>query len=331
MRFILVLVLGLLISSCNSSLEDALDIIDVPRKDIDVSRMGVNAFANDGRFGSSAAQLAEVRNTLNLSYVRMLFSWTDAVQSGPNASINFSFFDDLVDGIPQGVEALIVVTGLPSWMTNSANWVENNPRTTFVENFFKPVVNRYKDRARVVAWQVWNEPNMVANSDNTTLDVATKPDNYVEMLARAHNVVKTASPSKLVVSAATTAINQNYSETLEYNRSMRDAGLQSFADIYAIHIYGKQYENIVRDGGVRDYLNGLSLPIWVTESGAQGVNSQLAYCEEVWPFITEKVNKIQRLYYYQFTEATPALSSYGMRTLDSEFPVSDLYVFLRDR
>jgi hypothetical protein len=261
----------------------------------------------------------------------MLFSWTDAVQSGPNASINFSFFDDLVDGIPQGVEALIVVTGLPSWMTNSANWVENNPRTTFVENFFKPVVNRYKDRARVVAWQVWNEPNMVANSDNTTLDVATKPDNYVEMLARAHNVVKTASPSKLVVSAATTAINQNYSETLEYNRSMRDAGLQSFADIYAIHIYGKQYENIVRDGGVRDYLNGLSLPIWVTESGAQGVNSQLAYCEEVWPFITEKVNKIQRLYYYQFTEATPALSSYGMRTLDSEFPVSDLYVFLRDR
>jgi hypothetical protein len=331
MRIIFLLLLSFCLLSCNTSVDDLIDIIDVPRKDIDTSRMGVNAFANDARFGSIQSQMLEVRDTLDLSYVRILFSWTNAVQPTPGSTINFSFFDDLVAAVPAGVDALIVVTGLPSWMGNSANWVENNPRTTFVENFVRPIINRYKGNARIVGWQIWNEPNMVANGDNVTLDIATAPANYVEMLARASNVAKSLTPSKLVVSAATTAINQNYSETLEYNRSLRDAGMQAFIDVYAIHIYGKQYENIVRDGGIRDYLNGLSKPIWVTESGAQGVTSQLAYCEEMWPFLIDRVNGLQRFYYYQLTEATPAAATYGLRNLDAGSAISDLYIFLRDR
>ncbi|MBX7145223.1 MAG: glycoside hydrolase family protein, partial [Oligoflexia bacterium] len=164
-----------------------------------------------------------------------------------------------------------------------------------------------------------------------TLDIATNAANYVEVLQRSYALSREFAPGKLVVSAATTAINQNYPESLDYNRAMRDAGLRSYADVYGVHYYGKQYENLVRNGGVADYLNGLGLPIWVTESGAQGVTEQLGYVEEVWPFLSERVDNIQRFYYYQFAEDAASANTYGLRNLDPGASISDLYVYLRDK
>jgi len=139
------------------------------------------------------------------------------------------------------------------------------------------------------------------------------------------------APAKLVVTAAITAINQNYPESLNYNRAMRDAGAQDYSDVWAIHYYGKQYENLIRPGGVRDFANGLSQPIWVTESGAQVVNKQLASGEEVWPYLQEKIPGIQRIYQYQFPEASDPGSTYRLRNLSANAALSDLYVWLRDR
>lgn len=328
-----VLFIFLALAGCNSSsVKDALDLAEgVPRKDIDASRLGVNAFVNDPRFGSISQQLIEVRDTLKLNKVRVLFEWSEGVQPNPNVNPSFGFYDDILDAVPSGVEVLVIVVGVPSWMENSANWVEGNPRTTFVEQWVRKVVSRYAGRASIVGFQIWNEPNMTVNNDNSIIDVATNPENYTEMLARAYSVVKELAPSKLVLNAATTAINQNYSETLDYNRGMRDAGALSFVDRWAIHYYGRQFENVIRENGVADFLNGLGKPIWVTESGAQGVNEQLAYGEQVWPFLMDEIPSVERVYVYQFTEATPADVSYGLKTLDPNFPVSDLYVWLRDR
>ncbi len=333
-RTLLLLVLSLgLMAGCNSSaVKDALDSLDeVPRKDIDTTRLGVNAFVNDSRFGTARQQFNEVHDTLRLNFVRILLNWDDNVQPTPSATPNFNFYDDVIAALPPGVDALVVVTGLPSWMANSGNWTDGNPRTTFVERWVRRVVSRYGRRGAVIGFEIWNEPNMRDNSENVTLGIAESADNYVEMLARAFNVVRELAPGKLVLNAATTAINQNFSETLDYNRAMRDAGAQNFLDKWAIHYYGKQFENVRRSGGVSDFLNGLSKGVWVTESGAQGVNHQLAYGEQVWPFLREEIPGIERIYAYQFTEASPSDVTYGMRTLDPAFPVSDLYIALRDR
>lgn len=321
------------LSACNSSsLKDAIDIIDgVPRKDIDVTKTGVNAFASDDRFGTPEQQMLEVRDTLKLPYVRILFAWTDAVQGSPSGTPNFGFYDEVLDAVPEGVDALIVLSGLPSWMSSSANWIDGNPRLTFVEKWVRQVIMRYKGSPRVVGWEIWNEPNMLANADNTTLDIAANPSNYVELLRRSYELSRQFAPGKLVVSAATTSINQNFPESLDYNRGMRDAGLRTYADVYGVHFYGKQYENVVRNGGVADYLNGLGLPIWITESGAQGVTEQLGYVEEVWPFLSDKIDNIQRFYYYQFAEDSASANTYGLRNLDPGAAISDLYVYLRDR
>jgi hypothetical protein len=323
-----------LLVSCDahSKIKDALDLVSSPsRKEIDTSRMGVNAFVNDARFGSIRNQFREVRDTLKLNHVRVLFNWDDNVQPTPNSPLNFSFYDDIVSALPSGVDAMVVLTAVPSWMSNPSNWIDGNPRRTFVEMWVKPVTERYAANAGIIAWQIWNEPNMLVNPDNQLLDIAQNPQNYVEMLALAHNIAKQAAPGKLVLNAATTAINQNYPDSKNYNRVMRESGAEQFVDVWAIHYYGRQYENVIRSRGIRDFASELIRPIWVTESGAQGPNSQLGYAEEVWPFLRDEIPSIDRIYHYQFTDSAPLEQNYGLRTLDPSFPVSDLYIHLRDR
>jgi hypothetical protein len=322
--------LGLL--ACNSSdIKEAINIADgVPRKTIDTDILGVNAFANDGRFGSASSQFSEVSSTLRLRFVRVLIQWDSNVQPSPGDAPNFGFYDSLINALPGGIDALLILNGTPAWMSDSANWIGGDPRRTFVEKWVAPVVSRYGGNGRVIGFQVGNEPNQ-NNRDNQNLGLVTDAAAYVDLLKMSHAVIESIAPAKLVITAATTAINQNFPGSLDYNRAMRDAGAQDYADIWAIHYYGKQYENLIRPGGVRDFANGLSKPIWVTESGAQGVNEQLAYGEEVWPYLREKIPGIQRIYQYQFTESTPPESTYGLRNLSADMALSDLYIWLRDR
>jgi len=331
-RFALCALLSVICSACNvSDVKEAVDVVDgVPRKTIDTDSLGVNAFANDGRFGSAASQYQEVRDTLRLRFVRILVQWDSKAHPSKSQPANFSFFDSLMSAIPAGVDALLVVTGTPDWMRDSNNWTNGDPRLTFVQEWLAPAVRRYGANTRVIGFQVWNEPNE-NNQANQNLGVVDNPGAYVDLLRQSSEIIRKVAPTRLVVSAATTAINQNYPSSLDYNRSMRDAGALNYTDIWAIHYYGKQYENLIRAGGVRDFINELSKPIWVTESGAQGVNNQLAYGEEVWPYLREKMPGIQRIYQYQFTESTDPSVTYGLRNLSRDASLSDLYIWLRDR
>jgi hypothetical protein len=325
----LTLLLGVFLGCNSSSVDDALELADgVERKSIDYSILGANAFGNDPRFGSIGVQYAELSSVLRIKRVRILMNWDDGVQASPTAAPNFSFYDDLIAAIPGDVEVLAVVADLPSWMQDKSNWVNGNPRETFVRDFFTKVLNRYP---RVSTWQIWNEPNDPANPDNTTLAVINSAEDYVEMLALAYSQLQASGSSAKLINAATTAINQNFSGTLDYNRKMRDAGATSFISAWAIHYYGEQYENVVRPDGVADFLNGLDKPIWVTESGEQGFDQQLEYAERTWPYLQDKIDGLVRIYLYQFTEASPAGSTYGLRSLDEQNALSDLYVNLRDR
>jgi hypothetical protein len=171
---------------------------------------------------------------------------------------------------------------------------------------------------------------MLSETDNNTLAVATDPESYVELLALAKNAIDEISPRILLVSGATTALNQNFPSSLDYNKAMRDYGATSLVDIWGVHIYGRQKERFLRKGGVIDFINGLRKPVWVTESGAQGINEQLKYGEEVWPFLRQRMPSIERIYIYQFTDTNPPSSTYGLRNLDPVLGLSDLYIKLRD-
>jgi hypothetical protein len=333
--FLCSIILAAVMAACNSSTRDqikeGIDIADgVPRKEIDRSITGVNAFFNDSRYGSTSQQYNEITRTLGIRHIRVLMSWNDAVQPSPGAAPNFGLYDEIVSSAPAGTDLLVILTDVPSWMANSSNWDDGNPRLTFVRRWVEPVVRRYGSSGRISAWQIWNEPNFAGRSDNAILGLDTDPNNFIELMGHAYPRCKDLAPGKLVLNGATTAINQNFPGTLDYNRALRDGGVTAFTDVFAIHYYGRQYENVVRGGGVQDFLESIGEPIWVTESGAQGTTEQLKYVEQTWPFLKDKIPGIARFYYYQMYDTNNPATTYGLRNPSTTAPVSDLYLYLRD-
>jgi len=301
-----------------------------PREAINKKKLGLNAFVNDQRFGSIKSQFTEVKRTLGIRHVRVLFAWNDAIQSAPNSAQNFSFYDDIIRDAPRRMKILVILTGLPSWMSDSENWIDGNPRKTFVQKWVRSVISRYRRKRKIIAWQIWNEPNTDGNPDNITMQMAEDPANYVDLLALAGSTMDELTPRKLKVSGATTSINQDFPETLDYNSAMKKAGVESLVDIWGTHYYSKRYEILLLPGGAADFLNSLTVPIWITESGEKGVDEQLAYAEEIWPLLLRVIPGIKRIYHYQFTEDESASEAYGLRTLNAGQPYSDLYYWLRD-
>lgn len=328
---LMALLLAIFSSACDSG--DLLDLaLDPPsRKPIDVSKVGVNNFFVNPEFGSIRSQWSEIKNTLGLKYVRVLIAWTNESQPSPDSSFNYSFYDEVFSSIPSGVEVNVVLSHMPDWMTNSSNWTtRGNVRLSYIDRFVRPTVQRYANVRGITSWEIFNEPDIVTVPADAALGLSD-PANYTEMLAYGYNVVKSEDPSALVIMAASQSIQQNFPTNLDYNKRLKELGVENVTDVWNIHFYGTRYEAVVNKDGVRDFLNSVRKPIWVTESGEQGPNRQLPYVETAWPFLSEEIPGIQRFYYYQFGETTPLDINYGLRTTSPDFPVSDFYIFLRDR
>jgi len=319
-------------TGCDSG--DLLDLaLDPPsRKTIDTSKVGVNNFFVDRQFGSINDQWLDIRDNIHVKFVRILLAWSEGVQSGPGASRDYSFYDSIISRIPPGVDVLVVLAHTPNWMTNPNNWGagNGNPRTTFVEEWVRPTVRRYSNVGGIIGWEVWNEPDLTVVPSDSALGL-TDPDNYAEMLSNAYNVIRSEDGNALVVMAASQSIQQGFPVNLDYNKRLKELGVENVTDIWNVHYYGTRFESVVTTNGVQDFLNSVARPIWVTESGETGPNEQLAYVETAWPFLSDKIPGIQRFYYFQYSSPEPVLeNNLGLRTLDPNFPVSDLYVYLRD-
>lgn len=301
----------------------------LPRKDIRKADTGLNAFFNDQRFGTIAQQMKEVRSTLGIRTIRILLAWNDDVQPTPTSPVNFSFYDDIMRSVPRGTRVLVILTGVPSWMSRSANWDREGIHATVVRRWVRPVVRRYRARSSVFGWQLWNEPNDKNNSQNELLGFVDHPEQYVSFLNRAATAVRRLHRTQKIVSAATTAINQNYPETLDYNRGLIASGISSRISVFAFHYYGTQIERVLIPDGVADFLNSVRRPLWMTESGRQGFEGQRDYVLRLWPFLRENIRGIRLMFYYQFTEGTDAQASYGLRNIDRNNGYSDLYYYLK--
>lgn len=329
-RIILVIALFFFVA-CDSRDMDILnsDVAMPEPKQIDVNKVGVNNFFNDQSFGTIDEQYREIKNVLGLNFVRVLFAWSDEVQPSASASKFVGFYDDILDSVPPDVDVLIVVAHAPTWMNDSSNWTGSDPRQMWLSEWLRPIVRRYAGHPNVIGWEVWNEPNRIAVSSDAVMGF-DDPANYAELLFEAAGIIRELDPGKLVVPAATESIAEKFPINLNYNERLRDLGIQSVVDVWNIHYYGPNLEQLTVSGGVADFLNSLGMTIWITESGKVSPIGQQDYVQRIWPFLKEKVPSIDRIYFYEFASASDLSSNFGLKTSSQENPVSDLYLYLRD-
>lgn len=314
---------------------DAGDLIELgvnppEAKPIDITRTGVNNFFNESGFGSNSEQFLEIRDTLGLKYVRVLLAWTDDVQPTPSSEVNYGFFDRIFASIPPGVDVLVVLAHTPSWMTDSSNWT-GSAINTWVERWVRPTVAHYRNTPGIVGYEVWNEPDLTVVPSDKALQLENSPENYAELQRLSSIVIRSLDSRRKIVMGATKSIQQDFPNPLNYNKKLRDLGVEGYVDIWGIHYYGKQFESFITRSGVKDFMNSLQRPIWLTESGKSGPSEQLDYVQTVWPFLRENVPGIDRIYYYQFASRAALSDNYGLKTGDASAPVSDLYVYLREQ
>lgn len=296
----------LLLSSCTTPL--------------DRSRMGVNAFFNQSGYGSIEEQHQDIAENLEIQYVRILLAWSDQIQPTPESPIDWSFYDAIINSAPMGTKLLPVITHTPSWFSDSSNWDPEGPRPTWARLWLEPVINRYRDVPGIIGWEVFNEPDLLTVQSDSVLEL-DKPENYVELLSESSEIIKRDTPNVPIVVAATEAINQSWPTHLNYNQKLVKLGAAELVDVWNIHYYSKNFERVVVPDGIEDFVNSLNMPVWVTESGHDGLVGQLDYVRIVWPFLRERMPSIEYIFHYQYTDNAPS-SNFGMRTPNG---VSDIY------
>ncbi|MCS6894454.1 MAG: glycoside hydrolase family 5 protein, partial [Deltaproteobacteria bacterium] len=300
-----------------------------PRKTIPYKLLALNAFFNDPRFGSLYYQVTDVLRNLKLNRLRVLIRWDDKAHPSPEMRPNFALLEEILNSLPQDAKVLIVTTGTPTWMSDSSNWLSENPRKTFIELWFKPLIQFLFTRTQVEAIQIWNEPNDMDQVENRIMAFKDS-GKYFELLKACSEFLKSSGQQIRILNGATTAINQGGHGALNYNKELVKLGAHHLVDAWAIHFYGMQFERVFKNGGVADVLKRVKKPLWITESGARGINNQLEYGERVWPFLAENFEFLARIYIYTYTEDAPSDQTYGLRNLSTR-PYSDLYLHLLER
>ncbi len=124
------------------------------------------------------------------AWVRTDFWWYSVEWVGPGV-FDWTFFDDVLEeASARGLRVIPILWGTPTWAATDGVFSYGVPNMAAWEQFVFQTASRYK--GRVVAWEVWNEPNLPFFWRGT-------PSQYAELLARAYTQMKLADPEAVVL------------------------------------------------------------------------------------------------------------------------------------
>ncbi|MEM7532294.1 MAG: DUF4832 domain-containing protein [Chloroflexota bacterium] len=237
--------------------------------------------------------------SIGAKVLRINVSWRLLERS--NGVFHFDWYVPFVDDMLADAEArnLAVIFSLgevPCWASSDPNkdcdasshdyWYPPTSPVEYAEAFAF-LVDRYGNR--VMAWEVWNEPNVEEFWGQTTPDAAT----YTSLLQASYDAIKAVDTNAVVLGGSLAGTDT------DYLAQMYTAGAKGHFDGLALHPYtssSPSHCGSVRWGyqrGVEDIRNlmlaqGDDLPIWFTEfgwssydgSGGVGAANQAAYLAE---------------------------------------------------
>jgi len=265
-------------------------------KDIDKTKFGLNSFLNIPLFGSPEEQLGMIED-LNVPIIRLLFNWNDDIQPERDGECNWSFYDDIVYSLPENVRAIAVLNGVPSWF-------EKGDNVGYFMEYCHKVMTRYSEEDKLIGYQIGNEPNSDMFIDNVKMQLIEHPENYIRLLYPIYDMSRKINKNKLIISAATTSIVQNYPDTMKYNKMLIELNIHKFCDVYAIHYYAdswRGYFNLLRPGRVLELIKKIRRPICITEIGTGEFNEHKKFARTRIPFLFKKIKNLRYVFWYKFT------------------------------
>lgn len=186
-------------------------------------------------FAGDMAETLRWAQGLGVGWVKQQVEW-HTIEHGPN-NFDWVLLDRAVEACNGfGFKLLLSVTHAPDWTRTSE--LESGPPANYAEfgRFMEQLATRY--RGRVVAYELWNEPNLAREWRGDTLD----PARFVALVAEGARGVRAADPDALVISGApaVTGINDGV-EAIDdrvFLRGMYEAGITQWVDGIGAHPYG---------------------------------------------------------------------------------------------
>lgn len=188
---------------------------------------------------------------LTFTHVKQTFSWRD-MEPNPG-EWHFDQADRLVDEVTRrGLKLVARLGTTPPWAYSSGggSYLDTPPDDLADwAHFCGVVAERY--RGRIMAYQIWNEPNLAREWGGHPPDAAA----YVELLAACSAAIRATDPDAVLISAGlapTGTYDDNAHPDDIYLQAMYDAGFQQYIDVVGVHAPGYAPPTYGPDDAERD-------------------------------------------------------------------------------
>jgi len=198
-------------------------------------------------------KIARILRMMGIGWVRERFSWghtepeRDKVEPRQYEAIAAAY-------AREGVRVYQIFHDSPGWTRANDDLTRNPVDLRDVYRFAQRVGKQY--RRRVLAWEVWNEPDIGFWPDLS--------DTYAGVLKAAYLGFKAAEPSLLVL------IGSFCRGVCDFDRHLLENGVSDYFDIFNWHIYAQPERYADQLGAYLNLLKRYGLenrPVWLTEAG----------------------------------------------------------------
>lgn len=204
--------------------------------------------------GEAGLQLDWVR-LMSYSHVKQTFAWRDLEPE--KGEWHWEQADRILDEIERRDLRLVARLGqVPEWATAdstnlTADESTDSPPSDMQDwqNYCSTVAQRYK--GRIVAYQIWNEPNLSREWGNIRPD----PAGYVDLLAVCSQAIREADPDAILISAGLAPTGNNDDIAMPddvYLDGMYQSEFQQYIDVVGVHATGYAPPEYGPDDAERD-------------------------------------------------------------------------------
>jgi polysaccharide biosynthesis protein PslG len=250
--------------------------------------VGVNVFLEQEVDPAKRQRSLELLQAAGVGYIRQQLPWEQVEPAAKGdcedpayGGSTWSKFDDIVDRARAlGLQVVLRLDTSPRWALPPGAPDGQGPPARYADywDFVEAVATRY--RGRILAYQVWNEPNLSIEWGGQAPNAA----DYARLLAGASERIRRADPNAIVLMAAlapTLTEDASARNDLLYLQELYDAGVRGRVDALAVQAYGlrggpddprvdRSDVTFSRPRLVREVMlrNGdAAHPVWATEVG----------------------------------------------------------------